>query len=254
MLGFPEISISATGFSHPSSTNARASIDAIASLGVRGIALDATTPGLRPRELSRSARRDIASILRRHQLELTGLDLWIPPDHFTDPSESERAIDATIQALEMASELVPLVGGRSRPVVSVVLPEDLPQSTRETLASVATHHGSTLANHAIMNEDTVPVAGIGIGIDPVFYLTDGQSPAKAITRAGTNLASARLCDTNAMGRCPIGGSGAKLDLTGYAGALIVSGEEWVTLDVRGLDNPMLGARTGIDAWRDAGTL
>jgi hypothetical protein len=105
-----------------------------------------------------------------------------------------------------------------------------------------------------MNDDAGSIAGIGIGIDPVFYLTDGQSPAKAITRAGTNLASARLCDTNAMGRCPINGPGAKLDLTGYAGALIVSGQDWVTLDVRGLDDAMIGARKGIDAWRDAGTL
>lgn len=254
MFGLPDISVSAAGFSIPNATNARDTIGAIASLGVRGIALDATTPGMRPRELARSARRDIASILRRNELELTGLDLWIPPSHFTDPTKSQRAIDATLQALEMASELVPLVGGRSRPVVSIVLPEDLPSSTRQTLASVASHHGSTLADHAIINDDAVSIAGIGIGIDPVFYLTDGQSPAKAITRAGTNLESARLCDTNAMGRCPIKGPGAKLDLTGYAGALIVSGQDWVTLDVRGLDDAMIGARKGIDAWRDAGTL
>jgi sugar phosphate isomerase/epimerase len=254
MFGLPEISVSAAGFAMPLGSPARASIDAIASLGLRGIALDATMTSMRPRELSRSARRDIASILRRCELELSGIDLWIPPEHFVEPSTSERAIDATTQALEMAGELAPLVGGRSQPVVSVALPEGLTDAARSTLASVATHHGGRLADHALMQDGRAPIAGIGAGIDPVYYLTDGQSPAKAVARAGTELVSARLCDTNAMGRCPIGTSGSKLDLTGYAGAMIVSGLDWVTLDVRGLDDPMLASRVGIDAWRDAGTL
>jgi len=254
MIGLPEISISAAGFAMPGVFNARHAIEAVASLGVRGIALDATAPGVRPRELTRSARRDIASILRRLELELSGIDLWIPPAQFVDPAHSERAFDATVQALEMAHELVPLVGGRSRAVVSVVLPDDLPDTVRSTLSSVASHHGSTLADHAIMRDDTESFSGIGVGVDPVFYLTDGQSPAKAITRAGSKLVSARLCDTNAMGRCIVGGSGSKLDLMGYTGAMIVSGQEWVTLDLRGLDHAINASRKGIEAWRNAGTI
>ncbi len=203
MIGLPEISVSAAGYAMPPGSPTRATINAIATLGVRGIALDATDRATRPRELSRSARRDIAALLRREELELTGLDLWIPPEHFTSPSTSERAIDATTQALDMTSELCTLVGGRSRPIVSLVLPEDLPLSTRSALAEVATHHGSTLADHAIMRNNTEVIAGIGVGIDPVYYLTDGQSPGKAVTRAGAALASERLCDTIAMGRCVV---------------------------------------------------
>lgn len=254
MFGLPDISISAAGFSMPPGSPARATIDSIAALGVRGITLDATAPGLRPRELSRSGRRDIASVLRRNELELAGLDLWIPPEHFADPATTQRAIDAATLALEMSTELASLVGSRSRPVVSLVLPPELDSTARASLDAIAQQCGSTLADHAIMNEDTTRPPGIGVGIDPVYYLTDGQSPAKAITRAGDHLASARLCDTNAMGRCAVGSTGSKLDTTAYAGALIVSGLPWVTLDLRGLSDPMTASSRAIAAWNDAGRL
>lgn len=254
MFGLPEIAISAAGFTMPSGSSSRATIDTIASLGVRGIALDGTATGMRARELTRSARRDIAAILRRSELEFAGVDLWIPPEHFTTPATAQRAMDATGQALELAGELAPLVGARSRAIVSVVLPSELSDESRQTLSAFAQQHGSVLADHAIQTEATSVHAGIAIGIDPVYYLMDGQSPAKALTRAGAQLASARLCDSSAMGRCVLGASGSKLDLTGYAGAMIVSGQEWVTLDLRGLDDPIRATTQSINSWRDAGTI
>ncbi len=254
MFGLPEISVSAYGFMTPSNPHPRAAIDAIAQLGVRGITLDAARSGLRPRELGRSARRDLAALLRRHELEFTGLDLWVPPEHFTSASQSQRAIDAVGQALDMAGELALLVGGRSRAVVSVLLPTDLNAQARATMGDMAQQHGATLADHALLVDDQPMTPGIGVGIDPVFYLTDGTSPAKAITRAAANLASARLSDTTAMGRCGIGAPGSKLDLTAYAGALIVSGQDWVTLDVREMPEPGVAVAKSIEAWRDAGTL
>ncbi|MBM91972.1 MAG: hypothetical protein CMJ35_10225 [Phycisphaerae bacterium] len=254
MFGLPEISVSAYGFITPGAAHPRAAIDTIATLGVRGITLDAARSGLRPRELGRSARRDLASLLRRLELEFTGLDLWVPPEHFTTPSSAQRAIDAVGQAMEMAGELAPLVGGRSQPVVSVLLPPELGEDARTTLGAMAQQHGATLADHALLQDTQTQTPGIGVGIDPVFYLTDGSSPAKAITRAGTNLASARLSDTTAMGRCVIGANGSKLDLTAYAGALIVSGQHWVTLDVRDIPEPTVAVAKSIEAWQDAGTL
>lgn len=254
MFGLPDISVSAFGFMTPGNPHPRAAIDAIGRLGVRGITLDAARSGLRPRELGRSARRDLASLLRRSELEFTGLDLWVPPEHFTTPSTAQRAIDAVGQALELAGELAPLVGGRSQSVVSVLLPNELSPEARNELSSIAQQHGSTLADHALIVEAQTTTPGIGVGIDPVFYLTDGSSPAKAVTRAGTNLASARLSDTTAMGRCVIGASSGKLDLTGYAGAMIVSGQDWVTLDVRDMPEPEAAVSKAIDAWREAGTI
>lgn len=250
MFGLPEIAVSTCGFD----PSPRVTIETIATLGLRAVALDVTVPELRPRNLSRSARRDLAALLRKAELELAGLDLWIPPEHFADPSSSQRAIEAAQQALELSSELVPLVGGRSRAVVSVVLPADLSDVARQALGAFAQHCGAQLADHAIMRDDAKPTEGIGVGIDPVFYLTDGQSPGKAITRAGDRLASARLCDTNAMGRCVVGGPGSKLDMSSYAGAMIVSGQAFVTVDARSLPDPVVGVQQASQGWNDAGRI
>lgn len=250
MFGLPEIAVSTCGF-NPSP---RVAIETIATLGVRAVALDVSVPELRPRNLSRSARRDLAALLRKAEFDLAGLDIWIPPEHFTDPSSSQRAIEAAQQALALSSELMPLVGGRSRAVVSVVLPVDLSQVDRQALGSFAQHCGATLVDHAIMLDDAVRTEGIGVGIDPVYYLTDGQSPGKAITRAGEHLMSARLCDTNAMGRCVVGATGSKLDLSSYAGAMIVSGQAFVTVDVRSLPDPAVGAEQAMQRWIEAGRI
>lgn len=254
MLGLPEISVSGAGFRAPQARSVREIIDAIASMGLRGIALDATASGLRPRELGRSARRDLAASLRRRELELTGLDLWIPSEHFNDPAHAQRALDAANQALDMAGELATLVGGRSRPVVSVLLPSDLDGESRQMLGASAQRVGAILADYTVFDTPPAPMPGLGIGIDPVFWLNDAQSPGKAVTRAGADLASARLCDTSAMGRCVVGSTGGKLDLPSYAGALIVSGQAWVTLDVRGVPDSALAVAKGVEAWQQAGRL
>ncbi|MEZ6163399.1 MAG: hypothetical protein R3B67_03075 [Phycisphaerales bacterium] len=75
MFGLPEIAVSTCGFD----PSPRVTIETIATLGHRAVALDVTVPELRPRNLSRSARRDLAALLRKAELELAGLDLWIRP-------------------------------------------------------------------------------------------------------------------------------------------------------------------------------
>src|SRR5690606_13026801 len=69
----------------------RAPIEAAAKAGFRAVALDASAAGLRPRDLDRSARRDLAALLRRLELAFAGLDLWIPPEHFASPEHADRA-------------------------------------------------------------------------------------------------------------------------------------------------------------------
>jgi len=255
MLGLPEISISTAGLI-VSQSAPKAAIDQIHTHGVRGIALDASVPDFRPRELTRSARRDLAASLRRRELEFTGLDLWIPPEHFSNPINAHRAIEAVAQAAEMSAELATLVAGRSRPIVSVLLPTDLGEPERLAIGASAQRVGALIADH--QTEQAEQIAGIGIGIDPVLILMNGHSPGKAVTHASTQLAAARLCDVNAMGRCVVGSQGAKLDLKGYAGALIVasqaSAQEWITLDLRQLPDPAQAIERSTQAWTDAGTL
>ncbi len=253
MLGLPEISISAAGFI-ARSPSPKAAIEEIHAMGVRAITLDASAPDFRPRTLSRSARRDLAASLRRRELEFTGVDLWIPPEHFVDASNAHRAIDAVSQAAEMSSELATLVGGRSRPVVSVLLPTDMNQTDRLAIGANAQRVGAIISDHQpefLTQEQTEHVAGISIGVDPALVLMNGNSPGKAVTHAGEHLASVRLNDLNAMGRCTVGAPGAKLDIKGYAGALIVAGQEWVTLDVREMPEPSVAYQQARQAWSDA---
>ena len=248
MLGLPEISISAAGYvaRHPSP---KAAIEEIHALGVRGITLDASAPDFRPRSLTRSARRDLAASLRRRELEFTGLDLWIPQEHFADANHAQRAIDAVTQAAELSSELATLVGGRSRPVVSVILPTEMNETDRQAIGANAQRVGAAIVDHQPEPYDCI--AGIGLGIDPAMVLMTGNSPGKAVTHAGERLASVRLDDMNAMGRCVVGTQGGKLDIKGYAGALIVAGQEWITLDVREIPEPSVAYQQARQAWADA---
>lgn len=253
MFGLPQISVSAAGIATQSS-DPRSTIELIETMGVRGITLDATTPSLRPREFSRSARRDLASFLRRCELEFTGLDLWIPPEHFADPLHAQRAIDAVSNACEMSAELASLLSGTSKPIVSVVLPSELSQTDRRALGDSAQRVGATIADHQVVEQPTNPTPGIAIGVDPVMVLMSGKSAGKAITHAGSQLVSARLCDVNAMGRCVVGSPGSKLDLTGYIGALIVASQDWITLDLRQLPDPLIASQRAIEAWTNAGKI
>jgi len=254
MFGLPEISISTTGLPTGSS-DPRAAIDLVASQAARGIAIDAMISGMRPRELTRSARRDIAASLRRRELEFTGLDLWIPQDHFTDPINAQRAIEATQQACEMSVEIASLVGSRSKPIVSIVLPIDLGEIERIAIGAHAQRVGATIADHQVIDHESfTPTPGVGIGIDPTMILMTGNSAGKAITQAGSQLVAARLSDSSAMGRCVVGAPGSQLDLKGYAGALIVASQDWVTLDLRQLPEPIEAIARSRQAWVDAGTL
>jgi len=253
MLGLPEISISVAGFV-VRSPSPKAAIEEIHAMGVRAITLDASAPDFRPRTLTRSARRDLAASLRRRELEFTGLDLWIPPEHFVDGNNAHRAIDAVAQAAEMSAELAALVGGRSRPVVSVLLPTDMNETDRLAIGANAQRVGAVIADHQpelFKLEQSGHVAGIAIGVDPALVLMNGNSPGKAVTHAGEHLASVRLNDMNAMGRCTVGAPGGKLDIKGYAGALIVAGQDWITLDVREMPEPSVAFQLARQAWSDA---
>ena len=84
-----------------------------------------------------------------------------------------------------------------------------------------------------------------------MILLTGNSPGKAITHASTRLATVRLSDLNSMGRCPVGAPGSKLDLKSYAGALLVAGKEWITLDLRALPDPIAATTQAHQAWSNA---
>jgi sugar phosphate isomerase/epimerase len=211
-------------------------LDWARSLAARAIVLDGAMPGLRARELGRSARRDLAASMRRRELELAGIDLWIPADHFNDPDNCQRAMDTVVQTCELASELAALIGGRSHAGVSVMTMASIDEHLYSSLGAGAERHGASVQDHRAGSTGACP-AGITIGVDPASVLIAGEDPSQVVHQLGAQLGAARLDDVNAMGRCPVGAEGGRLEIDGYKAALMIGGLDWLTVDLRQLSDP-----------------
>jgi sugar phosphate isomerase/epimerase len=243
----PALALSIAGLSQtpPWSTGPRAAIDWVAATGYRSIQLDATMAGLRPRELDRSARRDVASILRRLGLCLSGLDLWIPQHHFLD--QTARAVSAVESTIELAADWRTAAGNGS-PVLSLTFPADLEAAVRHQLAAFADKHGVPIADHAVQDELPKPVeAAIGAGVDPALIIKAGKDVLRTVARIRGGPLSARLSDWNGFRRV-VSGKG-RLDLLAYSAALSVAGyRRAVVVDLRDLDDPTQAAAESLKAW------
>jgi len=202
----------------------RSAMDCIAGLGFRFVQLSATHPGLRPRDLDQSARRDLLATLRRRELTISGVDVWIPPRHFLEAEHADRAVAAIHQAIELAADL-------GRCPVSFTLPHSMNDDhagalklLAEAVSAQADRFGVRLADHGVrlvQREGTL----IEVGIDPAAWIGQGDDPVKAVLANSTRLASARLCDLLTSGlRGPIGDPQERqLDVQGYKVALSVAG-------------------------------
>jgi sugar phosphate isomerase/epimerase len=242
------------------SVDPRGAIAWIASLGVRAVHLDATLESIRPRQLDRSGRRDLAAILRRHELALSGLDLWIPPEHFSDSARAERAMDATIAALELSAELSTLVGAGSRAVVCVLTPSTLTNDAMERLAGAALRAGASLADHRVAPaiapsakpsdepEASGTIPALSAGVDPAAALLAGLDPSRVALSLADRLVSARLSDASTIGRVAPDAPEARLDLLAYRVALRAIGFDGpLVIDLRGLASQARAASAWIDA-------
>jgi sugar phosphate isomerase/epimerase len=251
----------------------RAAIEWAAAVGARAVQLDATAAGVRARDLDRSGRRDLASLLRRLQLTFSGLDLWIPPEHFLDPGRADRALAAAQGAVELAADLARLIDGSPPPQVSLILPDSPPAGLSEAITAAAVSRGARIADYAIreiasgqpasaapglvpgMPGPTVAAhpaqvsadSPIGPGLDPAALILAGRDPAAAAARAGAALVSARLSDASMTGRT-VPGQG-RLDMAAYLASLSVAGyARPLVLDLRGLPNQDAAARTVVQSW------
>lgn len=213
--------------------------------GFRWVHLNAAVPGFRPRELDGSARRDLAGTLSRAEVRVSGVDLWIPPQHFTDAGQADRAVGAVVAAVEMLGDLKRLRATGGSPVVSVVLPESPAEGVASALAAAGEGQGVLVVDHA---PAAPPEAWWGS--DPAMLLMAGADPSAAVSRRGSHVLSARLSDANAMGRCAVGSG--RLDVLEYAMALSTAGVRGpVVLDVRGLPDAGRGIERARRAWEDA---
>lgn len=236
---------------------ARDAVARAAALGYRAVQLDATAAELRPRTLDRSARRDLASLLRRLELHFTGLDLFIPPEHFTDPARSDRALAAAHDALEFAAELPGLCGppplglppGRT---VSLALPRDLPPELVTHLTQSAARLGSTLADFSYPSAPARPGTPLTQGLDPAAILLAGQDPVAVLAALPVPPLAVRLSDLAPQGRVVPGSPNSRLDLRAFAAALTMRNPPVAPVfDPKNLPKPPdQAARIALELWNN----
>lgn len=211
-----------------------------AEAGARGLVIDAARPGFRPRELDISARRDLSATLRRQGLEFRGLDLWIPPEHFTSPALADRAFDALRGSCELARMLAADAGRDA--IVSVSLPDDA--GVLATAGGAAERAGAVLADHSpscFEPERADRDFALRPGLDPAALFAAGKDPQTIAARHAASLASARVSDLGPMGRVAAGT--ARLDLGAYRVTLGVAGYAGpLVIDLRGLRDQDSAAR------------
>lgn len=253
----PQIALALGGIA-PSTVNAgsgvrggalvREQVAWAAKSGVRAVQIDATAAGVRPRELDRSGRRDLAALLRRSELSCSGLDLFIPPEHFVQRDKVDRAVSAVVEALEMAAELSTLAAGAvvtrlGSGVLSVclVLPTETPASVRRTLAEHAERRGGCIADHAWpVHENVDQLRTLAVGLDPATILLAQQDPAQVAAQLGERVASARLTDVArgiGANRIAPGSPSGRLEVLAYLVAIATGAKlNHVVLDLRGIDD------------------
>lgn len=218
----------------------RAALQRISDSGFRHVQLSAALPGMRPRDLDRSARRDLLARLRRIELTVSGLDLWIPEEHYTAPEHADRAAAAIMDAIELAADL-------GRVPLSVRLPDGVDDHVAREWRGRAETCGVSIADHS-----PTPHALLSSGVDPALLLAAGLSPASHTSNA-PNLAAARFSDYRDESRVAPGAG--RLDVLAYQVALVSRGfDAPVALDLRRVATPATALETGRNAWAATGIL
>ena len=233
----------------------RKALSAVGEAGFTAIQLDASLPGLRPRELDTNARRDLLVSARGVGLAIAGVDLFIPRQHLLDTEHVDRAAEALLAGIRFAAEL-------GRVPFSTALPiADLDEDLAESLTRSADAAGVRLTVHAADQHDALNAwlaqrEGVtGLGIDPAEYLASRQDPVEIAQQSSDALAVARLSDTQlglADGPRQTVGTG-DLDLMSYRVSVDLAQHRGgpVVLDLRNVPAPQRAMGLGRDAWERA---
>lgn len=227
-----------------SGTAIKAALDRVASLGLGHVQIAANMPGLRPRDLDHAGRRDFLSSLRRRELQPSGMDAWIPAEHFIDPARADRAAAAMAEIITLAADL-------GRVPVSTILPTV--EEIAQTIVEQAQRSGVPIADHAVPPSDR---PGVGYGIDPAAWLSCHKDPVAAIHTCGSRLVAARLDDLTRSGlRGPAGSPHeGRLDVSAYRIALSINGHRRPpVIDARQWNDAWRGVEQSIRAWSQAAT-
>ena len=239
----------------------RAALDQVAAAGFTAVQLDATLPSIRPRELDSRARKDLLALLARSSLRLAGVDLFIRRRHYMETEHQDRAMHATLAAINLAAEL-------GRVPLSLALPiAEMADDLKQEIVQAADRYHVRLAVHG---EDQLPALTdwleqvdlpiLSAAIDPATILARSDDPVATAHELASRLGVSRLSDlmgaadsdtAAATMRCPVGEG--ELDVMGYRIAidLAVGRAGPVVLDLRGLSKPMAAAATSAQTWQNA---
>jgi hypothetical protein len=166
----------------------RAALAWSSEVGFRGVQISALEPGLRPRDLSASARRDFAGTLARHELQCAGIDFFLPPAHLTDPAHAARAFDAIEATLEFAAQL-------GRAPVTLPLGPRVSCELRPAIAASADRLGVRVLLPATEEADLAAMAEpFAASIDCASVLAAGARPEELVSRSGAHLGGVRIVD------------------------------------------------------------
>ena len=187
-------------------------------------------------------------MLRRNELTLSGVDLWIPVGHFLDPAHADHAVTAACEAIDFVADLAQLTGGRA--ALSLQLPSDRQLGARlvQALTERCQRAGARIADHAWPPSPADHMGDpIGVGLDPAAILLSADgSPEQAVSQFAARLVSARLSDISAAGRVTPGEG--SLDLLAYSvAASTVPSASPLILDLRGLADQVRTVRTLVSA-------
>ena len=228
-------------------TDLRGICDRLRREGWRAIQLSAAMPGMRPRDLGASARRDLAATLRRTELIPAGMDLWIPLEHFLNPSTVDRVVAAFDSSCELASDI-------GITTLSVVLPasDQVEDEIREAIESASLRHGVVIANHRMPFEDASEMETAGI--DPAACLAVERDPVDVVLQLAGRLVAPRLSDLTTTGLRGVPGDvGGRLDVRAYRAAVAtVAPTRHVALDLRQVSLPWEVMRPVRDTWLASG--
>lgn len=181
---------------------------------------------------------------------MSGIDLWIPERHFSEPEHTDRALSACVDAIGLAGELASLMEPAQAPSVSVQLPGEPGNGVIAAIEQAADRAGVRVADHGASVRDRT--GSIGAGLDPASVLLRGDDPV-ALAASGS-LVSARLTDADDAGRCRVEDRG-RLDVRAYAASLSVGGYGGdVVIDLRGLVAQDEAARRAARVWRSSTAL
>ena len=221
-------------------------------LGFRAVTLSAAQPGIRPRELDRSARRGLLAELRRLELECTGIDLFLPREHYEQPEHIDRALSAAGQAIQLADDL----GALS---VFLRLPPEGEDGQRgDAIRELAAAAAGARARVSDISLDGQALASvrkgeelpIDVAMDTAAWIAEGSDPIAGIVELDARLGGIRLVDVDANGMRVPASKGRALDLDAVRTGLEIGGFSGaVVLDARGWADPINGLLGDLEVWR-----